>query len=106
MRITFTARHGKASDKLREFAEKEVRRLKKYYEDIIDCEIVLDYVKLQQIADIKIKVYGTILNATVESEDIYKSIDEAVSKLERQIKKYKSRWKKKIPVDKSIKIET
>ncbi len=102
MRITFTARHGKASDKLREFAEKEVRRLKKYYDGIIECEIVLDYVKLQQIADIKIKVYGRLLNTVVESEDIYKSISEAVSKLERQIQKYKSRWKKKVPLNKSI----
>ncbi|MFC1562416.1 ribosome hibernation-promoting factor, HPF/YfiA family [candidate division KSB1 bacterium] len=102
MRITFTARHGKASDKLREFAEKEVRRLKRYYEGIIDCEIVLDYVKLQQIAEINIKVYGTVLNAVVSSEDIYKSIDEAVSKLERQIKRYKGRWKKKLPLDKPV----
>lgn len=104
MRIIFTARHGKASDKLREFAEKEVRRLKKYYDGIIDCEIVLDYVKLQQIADIKITVYGRVLNAAVRSEDIYKSIDDAVSKLERQLIKYKEKWKKKVIVDKSIKI--
>ena len=31
MRITFTARHGKASESLKEYAEQEVRRLKKYY---------------------------------------------------------------------------
>ena len=101
MRITITARHSKASDKLKEFAEKEVRRLKKYYDGIIDCEIILDYVKINQIAEINIGVYGTVLNSVVQSDDIYKSIDEAVTKLERQLEKYKEKWKKKIPIDKT-----
>ena len=101
MRITITARHSKASDKLKEFAEKEVRRLKKYYDGIIDCEIILDYVKINQIAEINIGVYGTVLNSVVQSDDVYKSIDEAVTKLERQLEKYKEKWKKKIPIDKT-----
>jgi len=104
MRITFTVRHGKATDKIKDYGKKKVKKLKKYYDGIIDCEIILDYVKTNQIADIKIGVYGTVLSAMVESDDIYKSIDEAVSKLERQLEKYKERWKKKITIDKSIKI--
>ena len=104
MRIFFTARHGKASDKLKKYAEKEVKKLKKHYNAIVDCEIILDYVKNNQIADIKIGVYGTVLSAAVKSEDIYKSIDEAVKKLERQLEKYKARWKKKVSIDKSIKM--
>lgn len=104
MRVFFTARHGKASDKLKKYAEKEVGRLKKHYYAIVDCEIVLDYVKNYQIADIKIGVYGTVLSAAVKSKDMYKSIDEAVKKLERQLEKYKGRWKKKVSIDKSIKM--
>ena len=102
MRITFTARHGKASEALKKYAEKEVRRLKKYYEPIIDCEIILDYVKSNQIAEIKIGVYGKLLQAQVQRDDMRKAINEAVSKLERQIQKYKEKWKKKVPVDKSV----
>ncbi len=102
MRITFTARHGKASEELKKYAEKEVRRLKKHYEPIIDCEIILDYVKKNQIAEIKIGVYGKLLQAQVEKEDIRRAISEAVTKLERQIDKYKEKWKKNVPMDKSI----
>ena len=101
MRITITARHSKAPKELKEYAEKEVKKLKKYYDGIIDCEIILDYVKNNKIAEINIGVYGTVLNSVVENKDIYKSIDEAVNKLERRIVKYKEKWKKKVPIDKS-----
>ena len=62
----------------------------------------MDYVKSNQIAEIKIGVYGKLLQAQVEKEDIRKAINEAVNKLERQIQKYKEKWKKNVPIDKSI----
>ena len=91
MRITFTARHYKAPEKLKNYAEKKVRRLKKYYDGIIDCEIILDYEKLTQVAEIAVTVYGQKLVTVEKSDDIYKSIDSAVDKLERQVIKYKEK---------------
>ncbi|MFQ5824640.1 MAG: ribosome hibernation-promoting factor, HPF/YfiA family [bacterium] len=91
MRINFTARHFKAPEKLKEYAEKKVQRLKRYYDGIIDCEIILDYEKLNQVAEISAKVYGQRLVAIEKSEDIFKSIDLAVDKLERQLKKFKEK---------------
>jgi putative sigma-54 modulation protein len=93
MHITFTARHFKATNRLKEYSEKKVTRLKRYYDGIIECEIILDYEKLDQIAEIAIKVYGQRLVAIEKSEDIFKSIDAAVDKLERQVKKYKEKLK-------------
>ena len=91
MRITFTARHFKPSDRLKEHAHEEVTRLKKYYDGILETEIILDYIKQEQIAEIIIKVYGTKLAVTEKSEDMYKSITVAVNKLERKIKRYKEK---------------
>ena len=91
MRISFTSRHFKATKRLRGYAEERARSLKKFYDGIIDCDIVLDYEKLDQIAEIAIKVYGQRLVAIEKSDDIFKSIDLAVEKLERQVKKYKGK---------------
>lgn len=91
MRINFTARHYKPSKRLKEYAQDEVKRLEKYYDGIIDCDIILDYQKDIQIAEIIIGVYGSKLTATEKTADIYKSIDFAVTKLERQLKKYKEK---------------
>ena len=91
MRVSFTARHFKPSDRLKEFAENEVSRLKKYYDGILDIEIVLDYIKQEQVAEIIAKVYGTKIPAVIRSEDMYKSITLAVDTLERSIVKYKEK---------------
>ena len=94
MRINITARHFKLSEKMKEYAEKEVFRLKKYYDGIIDAEIILSWEKKYRMAEIKIAVYGTILTAHERSEDMYSSIKEAVDKLERQLIKYKENLRK------------
>jgi putative sigma-54 modulation protein len=91
MRINITSRRFRLSDDLKDYTEKTVRRLKKYYEPIIDVDIVLGWEKKDRMAEINISVYGTILSAHERSEDMRKSIDRAVDKLERQLKKYKDR---------------
>lgn len=95
MRTVFTARHYKAPEDLKKFAENEVQRLTKYYEDIHECEIILDYEKQTQVAEIKLAVNGQKLNAIEKSENIRKSITLATDKLERQLKKYKGKWSRK-----------
>jgi len=91
MRVNFTARHYKPSERLKNYAIQEVQKLDKFYEGIITCDIILDFQKLLQIAEIIIQVHGNRLTAVEKSEDIYKSIDLAVTKLERQLKKYKAK---------------
>jgi putative sigma-54 modulation protein len=91
MRINFTARHFKPSENLKEHAESEVRRLKKYYDGILEAEVILDYIKQEQVAEIIIQVYGTTIPVIIKSEDMYKSITLAVDTLERNILKYKDK---------------
>lgn len=91
MRISFTARHFKSSERLKDFATDEVQRLKKYYDDILDVEIILDYVKQEQVAEIVAKVFGQRLAVAEKSEDMYKSITLAVDKMERKLLKYKEK---------------
>lgn len=94
MRISITARHFKAPDRLRKYAEVELYRLEKFYDGIVDCTIVMDYVKAnhsKHSVEIHLNVYGQTMQVSEMSEDMYKSIDKAVSKLERKLQKYKAR---------------
>lgn len=94
MQVNFTARHFKASRRLKKFAENEIHRLEKFYDGIIDCKIVLDYVKAshsKHVAEVQLTVYGQVLSVSEISDDMYKSIDKAVNKLERKLQKYKNR---------------
>jgi len=91
MRVNITARHYKAPGRLKEYAESEVQKLTKYLDGIIECEIILDYEKTIQVVEIAMKVHKQKLFAREKSKDIYKCIDLAVDKIERQLKKYKEK---------------
>ena len=96
MDIIITARHFKAPDKLKKFIENEITKLDRFYDRIIDCEVVLDYIKASnsiQSVEIRLKASRSNLTATAKSDDMYKSVDMAVKKLERQLKKLKGRIK-------------
>ena len=93
MRFNITARRFKLSDELKEFTQSEAFRLKKYYDGIIDTEVILGWEKKTRTAEIKIAVFGTILTAKEQSEDMKLAVRQAVDKLERQLIKYKDKLK-------------
>jgi len=95
MRTSIAARRFRASDKLQSYASNEVQRLKKYFDNIIDCDIILSYQKENKTCEILLKVYGTVLKATEQTDDFYKSINLTVNKLEQQVKKYKAKLRQR-----------
>jgi|YelNatPaOPRAMG01_1025707.scaffolds.fasta_scaffold00008_152 putative sigma-54 modulation protein len=91
MQYRLTARHFNPSDGLKKYIDKQVRRLQKFYRGIIDCEVILYPEKLLQVAEIQLKIDSALLTAVEKSEDMFKSVDLAVEKIERQLKKHKER---------------
>ncbi|HEX9934452.1 MAG TPA: ribosome-associated translation inhibitor RaiA [bacterium] len=91
MRINITARRFKLSNGMKRFTEEEVSRLQKYYDGIVDAEVVLSWEKHDRIAEINMSVFGNMLTALGRSEDMKKSVYEAVEKMERQLLKYKGK---------------
>jgi putative sigma-54 modulation protein len=91
MHINITARHFKLSQEIKNTAEKEVKRLSKYYDGIIDAEVILGWEKMDRVAEINLSVYGTVLTAQERSDSMKKAINNVVNKLERQLVKYKER---------------
>lgn len=91
MKITFSARHFEATDKLKEFAKTELLQLKKYTEATSTGEIILDENKNQKLVDIRVIAFGKTLVSKMEGTDFYKVIPKVVSKLETQIRSIKSK---------------
>jgi len=96
MKTTVTSRHFKASDKLNGYAVKEAERLDRYFDAIIDCECVLSYdARQNKSVEYTLRVPGETLVSSETTDDFYKSIDQAVLKLEKQVQRYKDKLKKK-----------
>jgi putative sigma-54 modulation protein len=96
MKTTVTSRHFRASDTLKSYAETEVSRLDKYFDSILECEVILEYdVHQNKTAEVVIHVPGERMMAMETSDDFHKSLDLSVQKLEKQVQRYKERLKKK-----------
>ncbi|MFC1570058.1 ribosome hibernation-promoting factor, HPF/YfiA family [bacterium] len=91
MRITITARHFKLPENIKNFTQREVMRLEKYFDGIIDAEVVLSWEKFYRMAEIKMRVFGTTLTSQEREEDMRKAIKHAIEKMERQLLKYKNK---------------
>lgn len=100
MKIIVTARHFDLNENLNSYATNEIKRLEKYFDHIIESHLTMSVEKSRQIADLSVKVYGTVLTSKAKTYDMYIAIEQVVSKMETQIKKYKSKLKDKKAVRK------
>jgi putative sigma-54 modulation protein len=91
MEIRTTARHFQLSDNLKKYAEDEIKRLEKYYDHIIDAHLTMSVEKSRQIAEITVKVYGTVLTSKSKAFDMYVAVEQVIGKMEAQIKKFKAK---------------
>jgi len=95
MTLIFTARHFKAHDSLKEFAEAELSKISKYYDGIIKSEVILSFDKPENsIKTAEIIVHGNnhhTFTAKESTNDFKLSIEYAFEKIEVQVRKYKDK---------------
>ncbi len=91
MNIEITARHYEPSDRVKQHVEGELQQLKLFENLITSCKVILEKAKDGEQVEITLRVAGKNLLTKVNSDDMIKSIDQAVSKLERQLKKFKEK---------------
>ena len=88
MIIEFAARHFHAPDKIREYAENEVEKFKKYNDRATQCQIILEHEHNDHTAEISLSVPGNRFFAKAVTKNMVKSIDNAVEKTMNQLKKH------------------
>jgi len=92
MQTTFKFRHMKSSDALREHAEERLEKLNRYFADPIDVKAAFSVEGLLHTARFDVTLRnGLQLHAAESTENMYSSIDMALAKMERQVRRYKDR---------------
>ena len=103
MNLTITDKDLKATDAIKDYVEKKMPRIEKYFgEEEFDVNVKIKAEKNIQIAEIFITAKGVNYKAVTEGSDLYASIDKDIDILEGQIRKTKAR-KEKMQKDSSIK---
>ena len=91
MNITITGRHMEMTDAIKGHVESGLQKVRAHFDKVIDVDVILTVEKHRQIAEINLRANGLRINAQESSDDLYGSVDSALTKLERQVDKYKGR---------------
>ncbi|MEO0018072.1 MAG: ribosome-associated translation inhibitor RaiA [Verrucomicrobiota bacterium] len=94
--VTVTLRHEQVTDSLREYVNKKIETLHLDYPRIIEAKAILDVQKNRHIAEIILFCANHItIEAHTEGADMYAAIDETIDKIDRRMRKQKTRLMKK-----------
>jgi len=91
MKIKMTGRHIDVSERLKEYAEKRVSKLEKYFQQLIDIHLIFYVEKLDHAAELIINGDSVQFHAREKAADLYSAIDLLVDKMETQIGRYKEK---------------
>lgn len=93
MRLNITFRNLNATDALKQYASEKIERVHKYLDRAGEAHVVLSLERHLHHADISIHAGTFLLRGREKSEDMYASIDLAMDKIERQLRRYKEKLK-------------
>lgn len=91
MNFNITGRHVEITDALREYVSQKLDRIEGHYDKITSVNVILTVEKLQQKAEATLHVAGNDIHANSAHEDMYAAIDDLADKLDRQVRRYKSK---------------
>ncbi|MFC5700845.1 ribosome hibernation-promoting factor, HPF/YfiA family [Cohnella faecalis] len=98
MKYNIRGQRMEVTDALREYVERKLSRLERYFEapPQSDVHVTLAVTKGQHAIEVTIPLTGVMLRAEEKREDMYASVDFVVDKLERQIRKHKTKVNRKL----------
>jgi putative sigma-54 modulation protein len=98
MQVNITFRNMFATDALRNHVQDKLRKVvDKYLDKVTEAHVTLSLERYLHHADINLHAGHFHVRGKEKSEDMYASIDMAIDKIERQLKKHKERLKNHRP---------
>ena len=98
MQMTFSVRHGEVPDRVRARVEREVQKLSKYFERLVEADIILDHEGgHRHIAEVRLHTSTDTHFAASEASDWRTAIDRTIAKLRRQLKRHKGKLSQRSP---------
>ncbi|MGR6128402.1 ribosome hibernation-promoting factor, HPF/YfiA family [Paenibacillus sp. SER-28] len=105
MNLTVRGQQIEVTDALKDYVDKKFSRLEKYFDapPTSDGSVTLSTTRDLHTVEVTIPLPGLVLRAEDESDGMYASIDAVVDKLERQIRKHKTKLNRKFRQEGSLK---
>ncbi|MDQ7822659.1 MAG: ribosome-associated translation inhibitor RaiA [Candidatus Eremiobacteraeota bacterium] len=91
MQLTVKGKNVEVTDALRQYAEKRLAKVLKFSDSILSADITFSTERNWHIVEVMIHTSGYVMRAEGRTGDMYASIDNVESKLEKQIKRQKEK---------------
>lgn len=91
MRISLRAKTGTVPDSLKQYVERKLQKLERYFHHIEGVEVVQTTERGQHIVELTIQGDGVVLRSEERCPDLNAAVDNAVEKMERQVIRFKTR---------------
>src|SRR5699024_4283841 len=97
MKYNIRGENIEVTDSIREYVEKKIGKLNRYFDTTptSDVHVNLSVYNEEQQIEVTIPMTDLLLRAEEQHTDLYAAIDLVVDKLERQIRKYKTKVNRK-----------
>lgn len=105
MRITVSGKNIDITDALKDRVNKKLSKFDKFFGAETEAHATLSVERDRHIFEVTIPFNGIILRGEDATDDMYSSIDNVMEKLERQIRKQKTKLERKLK-DYNLKFDT
>lgn len=99
MNIKITGKDFEATEPIKDYIEKKVERLVKYFGEDFDVTSTIKTEGKEQVAELHVNTDSGIFRAVTAHKDLYASIDKDIDILEGQIRKMKTKKEKQNMAD-------
>lgn len=99
MKLTFTDKKVNLPKSVHGYAEKKVGKLERYFKNDAEASVVFSVEKDRNKVELTVRSGSTILRVAESTSDMFASIDAAVTSMERQLRKHKTRLEKRLRQD-------
>ena len=102
MKIRIITKKFTLTDDVREWVEKKLAKLDKFFPEDTEATVALSSTKIGERIELTIYRNGSIFRSEVADKDYKCALDTAMENIERQIRKNRTRLEKKIHVKKEV----
>ncbi|MCB1135079.1 MAG: ribosome-associated translation inhibitor RaiA [Chlamydiia bacterium] len=89
--VLITGRRVEVTDAMKGYVIEKVAKIERFTDRIIDCQVTMDLQKQQHRVDILLQFGHVLIKGTGSSDNMYASIDQAVDRIQKQVRRYKKR---------------
>ena len=95
MQLAVRGKNLEVTNALRDYVEKKVGKLERFIDQPVNAQVNLYVERGKHVVEVTASLNGMLLRGEEATGDMYASIDLVSEKLEKQLLKYKARFKKR-----------